>query len=143
MGKIDLDPASCPLANQVVQATTIYTSEQDGLLLPFYGCIWMNPPYGTRKGKSNAGLWIKRLIYGYTHKEIEQAIALVNADTSTRWFHQLWDYQLCFTLGRINFYTGRTQARYAGTHGSVFVYLGEHIDRFTTHFSPFGHIVLP
>ena len=45
LGAIDLDPASCAEANTVIQATTIYTVEDNGLERSWHGRVWMNPPY--------------------------------------------------------------------------------------------------
>jgi len=50
MGDIDLDPASCAEANQVVRSRQIYTIEHDGLSLPWKGRIFLNPPYGRSFG---------------------------------------------------------------------------------------------
>ena len=46
MGVIDLDPASNEIANRVVNAGEIYTVNDNGLSLPWFGNVWVNPPYG-------------------------------------------------------------------------------------------------
>ncbi len=45
MGEIDLDPASSDLANQTVKASMYYSQQEDGLILPWHGNCWINPPY--------------------------------------------------------------------------------------------------
>lgn len=47
LGGIDLDPASCAEANREVRASCYYTKEVDGLALPWFGRVWLNPPGGT------------------------------------------------------------------------------------------------
>ncbi len=45
MGHIDLDPASCEIANQTVKAKAYFTKQNDGLSQPWHGHVWMNHPF--------------------------------------------------------------------------------------------------
>jgi len=45
LGEFDLDPCS-PLGRPWDTAKNHYTVEDDGLVQPWYGRIWLNPPYG-------------------------------------------------------------------------------------------------
>ncbi|MDP8929537.1 MAG: phage N-6-adenine-methyltransferase [Actinomycetota bacterium] len=44
MGAIDLDPASCDLAQRNVRAVRYFTTEDDGLRQDWWGRVWLNPP---------------------------------------------------------------------------------------------------
>lgn len=46
LGEIDLDPASCAAANQVVRATRYYAQADNGFLKPWAGRVFLNPPGG-------------------------------------------------------------------------------------------------
>src|ERR1051325_9718595 len=45
MGSIDLDPASCALAQRVVKAETWFDAKHDGLKRRWTGNVWLNPPF--------------------------------------------------------------------------------------------------
>jgi ParB family chromosome partitioning protein len=45
LGTIDFDPASSQQAQEIVQARTYYTVEDDGLSQRWRGRLWLNPPY--------------------------------------------------------------------------------------------------
>jgi hypothetical protein len=60
MTAIDLDPASCEVANRTVRASAIYTQADNGLVLPWHGNVFLNPPGGKLEGQSNQKLrWFK------------------------------------------------------------------------------------
>jgi phage N-6-adenine-methyltransferase len=149
LGTIDLDPASCEQANDTIQADRFYTQAENGLMYPWYGRVWLNPPYGTTTNKSNAGLWTRKLIAEYQIGRVKQAIVLVNASPSTHWFHQLLAFPVCLTEGRINFRSPihKTDTAFSrpeksqNTNGSAFAYLGSNTQTFIETFEQFGTIV--
>lgn len=141
MGGIDLDPASCEVANRVVRATRYYTKEQNGLLLSWSGRVWLNPPYGRIGHRSNQDLWSSRLIEQYERGNVTQAVLLVNANFDTRWFQALWSYPICFVNHRIDFWS-LSSTMSGATHGSVIVYFGSDVERFASSFSSLGTIVV-
>ena|SRR2546429_3007288 len=144
MGSLELDPASCEEANKVIGAKRYYTEEQNGLLQDWTcSSMFINPPYGLTNNKSNQGIWTKRLIEEYHRGVVKQAILLVNAKTDTRWFEMLWDFALCFTRGRINYYTTKMYVTVGNTNGSCFVYLGPNIKTFVDVFTQFGPVITP
>jgi phage N-6-adenine-methyltransferase len=136
MGSIELDPASCEDANRTVKAKRIFTLENGGGLGCFWQseAVWLNPPY------SNVKEWINELIDEHTSGRTQQAILLVNASTSEKWFQPLWDYPICFTNHRIKFdCPGATKSQ--PTKGNAFVYFGENSYKFAKVFSQFGTVV--
>lgn len=149
LGGIDLDPASSPRANQVVQADRCYSLEagEDGLLLPWYGRVWLNPPYGRVREKSNRGgqdVWSTRLLDQYAARYVGSGILLVNAVPDRVWFQPLWSWPIVFTDHRILFLHPETLVPgRRPTHGSAFVYIGRDWRKFIGVFRRFGHAVVP
>lgn len=137
MGGVDVDPASCELANQTIQARQYFTIDDDGLTQEWRGRVFLNPPYGKTNGKSNQAVWSSALIERYRRGEVTEAILLVNATPGDKWFTPLWDYQICFTDHRIKFYNAAGESSQP-THSNCFVYLGANCERFTSVFSQFG-----
>lgn len=136
LGGIDVDPASCAVANTTVQAPVWYGKETNGLTHDWPGRVWLNPPYG-----GFSALFTARLVEQCRAGITTAAILLVNAhSTETAWFQPLWDCVLCFTDHRINFVSPDSAAS-GSTHGSVFAYLGPEPGRFREVFSRFGAIV--
>ncbi|MDQ5854094.1 MAG: phage N-6-adenine-methyltransferase [Chloroflexota bacterium] len=112
LGRIDLDPASSPAANEIVCAGHYFTPADDGLAQRWYGRVWLNPPYGKTGNKSNQEIWAQQLLAEYRAGNVREAILLVNAATDTTWFRALWDYPICFPTGRIKFWRPGAPADY-------------------------------
>ena len=82
MGGIDLDPASCALANETVRAAAYYTLEDDGLAQQWAGRVFLNPPY-SETGQKRA--FVLKLEHHCIQGDVEQAVMLVPVDFASRW----------------------------------------------------------
>lgn len=74
LGPFDLDPCS-PVSRPWDTAEKHYTKKDNGLILPWEGRVWLNPPYGKESAK-----WLKKL------SEHGNGIALIFARTETKMF---------------------------------------------------------
>ena len=94
LGPFDLDPCAC-VPQPWPCAERQYTFEDNGLLKPWQGVVYCNPPYGAK-----AAEWLSRLaLHG-------NGIALVFARTETRaFFRSVWPHAsaLLFVKGRLTF----------------------------------------
>jgi hypothetical protein len=109
LGEFDLDPCS-PIIRPWPTAERHYTVLDNGLLLPWFGRVWLNPPYLT----SVIGRWLGRMA-AHNH-----GIALIFARTETAAFSRfVWERAsaLLFIRGRLDFHTvdGRVGRRPDGT----------------------------
>lgn len=138
MDAIDLDPASNPIANDVVKATTYYSANDDGLQYNWYGNVWMNPPYAS-------GLidrFISKLCCHYQDQHVDQAIVLVNNATETAWFQELANEAsaFCFPRRRVRFWSP-DKGDASPLQGQAVLYLGQNVDRFASIFGKFGIVM--
>ena len=117
LGPFDLDPCA-PVRRPWDTAAKHYTVLDDGLLQPWHGRVWLNPPYGPETGK-----WLAKLArHG-------NGIALVCARTDTRaWHEHIFPKAsaLLFIKGRLAFFNvDGTQARFGSGSPSVLVAYGQ------------------
>ena len=138
MGGIDLDPASCPEANETVKAAQIYTERDNGLDKTWAGRVWLNPPYS----RDLMPQFCEKLASHVDAGDISAAILVAHNNTDTGWFHRLAKSctAVCFPSKRIRFYRGDDIA--APTNGQVFVYFGNDIDAFKAEFSSIGWVAV-
>ena len=116
LGEFDLDPCAS-VDRPWDTAKSHYTIEDDGLLQPWFGRVWCNPPYGPKLGP-----FLRKMA------EHENGIALVFARTETRaFFDFVWDEAtaIFFIKGRLRFY--KPDGSIGGTAGSpsVLIAYGE------------------
>lgn len=138
MGKIDLDPASSEIANQVVKARTYFTIEDDGLSKEWRGNVLLNPPYSR--------YWIERfadkLLAEIAAGRVKQAVLIVHPKTGIGWFSRVAGAatSICLGKGRIQFWRPDGSVGKSPMTSNAFLYYGRHIKRFEKLFKDFGII---
>lgn len=139
LDNIDLDPASCEIANEVVKADEYYDIDDDGLSLPWAGRIWLNPPYAG----DLIGRFVAKLIAHIATDEVTEAIVLVNNATETAWFQDLAGYAtaVCFPKGRIRYWNPDREDALSPLQGQAIVYIGPRAYRFRSEFLAFGVVL--
>jgi ParB family chromosome partitioning protein len=133
MGTIDLDPASCDVAQNIVRATRFFTAQDDGLTKEWYGNIWLNPPYHRDLGPR----FVRKLLTELAFGRVTQAVMLTNNSTDTDWFREAVSVcqAVCFTKGRINFLESDGVTELFPTQGQTLFYYGTEVERFCDEFS--------
>jgi len=95
-GAFTLDPCSNDYNPLHVNAKEHYTKYDDGLILKWYGNVFVNPPYGRGIEK-----WIDKGL----KEQTEDQVWLVPAKTDTDWFHKLYGNMdvICLFRRRLKF----------------------------------------
>jgi hypothetical protein len=80
LGGFDLDPAAGCEPTPIAEER--YTPEDDGLSSPWFGTVWLNPPFSEKTP------WYRRLASQYRIGNVERAAAVSTVDPSADWFHE-------------------------------------------------------
>lgn len=117
LGKFDLDPCGAP--NHDLAETTFQIDEgQDGLALPWFGRVWLNPPYG-----DEAPPFLKKMA------EHQNGIAFIFARTETKaFFNYVWEQAtaVLFLKGRVKFLNADITVTNAANAPSVLIAYSEY-----------------
>lgn len=97
--QFDLDVCALP---ENAKCKRFFTPKDNGLLMPWDGICWCNPPYGREIGK-----WVKK-----ASECFNTVVMLLPARTDTKWFH---DYiynkaEIRFVKGRLKFGSSKNSA---------------------------------
>lgn len=113
----DLDPCS-PGASHWVPARAVYTIREDGLVQPWSGCVFMNPPFGGRHGHVP---WLRKFL------EHGDGVAIVRAYTSSDWFHDwaVLAQTMVFPRGKTKFIRPDGSVGSSPGHGIVLLGMGD------------------
>lgn len=122
LGPFDLDPCAPSDTRRLWDmASAHYSAEQNGLVLPWSGRVWCNPPYGLE-----ASRWLDRLA-GHGN-----GVALIFARTETAmFFDHVWlkADAVLFLRGRLHFHhvDGSRAAANAGAPSVLVAYGAENV----------------
>jgi phage N-6-adenine-methyltransferase len=128
VGGFDLDPAAGCEPSPIAEDR--YTPEEDGLKQPWYGNVWLNPPYGREHNRA----WAEKTLAESRRDDVDTILALVPASTATNWWQENYAKAglFCFLDGRVTFLEGGEDSEHNATFASVIV-----------HFGPFKDLLIP
>lgn len=116
LGEFDLDPCT-PEVMPWPTAKKRYTKQDDGLLQPWEGRVWLNPPYGRGIGR-----WMEKMAMHMN------GIALTFARTDTDFF-QDYVFESCYSIlfvkRRINFLSPEGDKKWNAPAPSVLISYSE------------------
>ena len=120
-GPFDLDACARP---ETAKAPRFYTKADNALDQPWFGRVWMNPPF------SDPTPWVHKASLETRTKRADLVVALLPNATDTGWFHDyvLGKAELRFRRGRIRFLGWRGTPIGSPKAGTVFaIYRAEQI----------------
>jgi len=137
-GRIDLDPASCAEANEVIRAANFYTEADNGLLLPWSRHILINPPF------SKIDQFVAKGMSELETGDVESQLWVTNANTEVAWFKKLSARAnaICFPSKRIQFWLPGGKIKGCNRRSQALFYFGSDVQGFTEKYRHIG-LVMP
>lgn len=133
---IDLDPCWDPECAVVAELVYDARAGQDGLVLPWRGKVFCNPPY------SDPAPWALRAVQHVAVSSGHEVILLVNAAPGSAWWARwVWPHALACFPKRLKFGKPGGAAPTPNPTDSAILYFGPHHDLFHRVWRPMGEIV--
>jgi hypothetical protein len=113
----DLDPCQPVKKVKWIPAIKTYSILDDGLIQPWIGRVWLNPPYG-----KHTPAWLERM---HNHRN---GLSLLFARTDCAWFHDfvVKADAILFLKGRVKFVDGLCVSNGSGAgSGSMLIAWGD------------------
>jgi hypothetical protein len=137
MDGIDLDPASHPVANQIVKASVFFGHAENGLVREWWGRVWINPPFSAWAD------WSEKASEEFRSGRVNEMCALASTRSMTaKYIRRLksWCSAIVIFDGRIPFWGPK-----AGTpdEGHVVMYFGKNREKFRDAFRDLGDVFYP
>ena len=138
LGDIGLDPASNPVANEVVKAKQIYTKDDDGLIQKWSGTVFLNPPFGSDK----ISQFVEKLVDEYQSGNVSEAILLTESLSLPKWFSKAIDAcdAMFMTADRFYYWNDDNETQRGWSKGCLF-YFGKNRQVFYDVFKDIGTIL--
>lgn len=170
LGGIDLDPASCAIANETVGAEHYYTKDDDGLSKPWHGRVWLNWPFsageeackpdctkkaclpGGKRGHCIAhripsnGEWVRKLVSEFNAGHVTEALCICYNCTSEKWFQPLQGFPRVELHPRTNYLLPDGSTYTGNTKGSVITFFPANhwrVVKFNEVFGGMGAVKVP
>ena len=135
MGAIDLDPCSNNREIPNVPAARHYTAQDDGLVQPWVGRVFLNPPFG-----HDVERWFSKLYLERRECRTTEAIVLWKSATETAAWKTLTaiSCRVCFPSARIRFVGPSSDDGPGPTFSPAVFYVGDRPERFEEVFAQIG-----
>ena len=151
--QIDLDPASCHQANQLIKAKKFFNSDDNALNIERWAkvpvTIYLNPPGGKLGNKSITGLFWQRLMAlrgeGLLKEAIFMGFSLEHLAVTQGYDPSVCNFPVCLPRKRIRFVSPDGNFN-SPTHSSVIAYIpgiSNNTRQFKDVFSELGAIMNP
>lgn len=136
-GTIDLDPCSNSRETPNTPSLLQYTIEDDGLSQPWFGKVFVNPPYGKALGD-----WAVKSKTEYLAGNCQEVLFLAPSRTETGWYRELIQFDRLNFSKRLKFQNPKNQNNSA-PFPSVMFYLGKRHQAFEDCLGELGETIKP